>query len=187
MPRNFRVLLCSAWLAAAQAKAQAQIPTEIGFVQNCYYQSTSTTVGYTLEMEYQVLDQNGQPIRGVGTLNSLGVVITESITTKTGPTIVGGSSWCPVGGNCSAPGSMNPNGTFWDTLAASATGGPSTINQSFSLNGVVLPVVNLPGIPASVNTTVLPGQLSRSSVTVDGITSSTPCSSIKGPNGPPAP
>ena len=137
-------------------------PTGIGI--------TSVRGLFTLEVQYQVLD-NGVPVVGNNALNSLGILISESVTTTSGPKITGGGVWCPVGGTCDTPGTITSMGTFWDMLA----GGPSTANQSFLLNGQALSVsfqgtsgsqtalknkYNSPGNSISVGKGALTGNLS---------------------------
>ncbi len=87
-----------------------QIPSALRVVQECYYTGSGLSAGYTLEVQYQVLDQFGQPILGNSTLNSLGVVVKEKVTPTNGASFNANGVWCPVGGNCSAPGTISSSG-----------------------------------------------------------------------------
>jgi hypothetical protein len=119
-------------------------------VDDCIYPSgigvTALTATFTLEVEYQVL-VNGSPVYGNSALNALGVSISESVATTSGPKIVGGGVWCPNGGSCDTAGSMTSTGTFWDMLAGSP-GGPSTANQTFLFGGQSI-AVSFPGTAGS--------------------------------------
>jgi hypothetical protein len=106
---------------------------------------------FTLAVEYQVL-VNGQPVYGNNALNALGVSVSETVTTTSGPPIYGHGTWCPVGGVCGTAGSMTSNGSFWDILSASPKG-DSTANQTFFSNGQALQVTNFSGGPAVLNNT----------------------------------
>jgi RHS repeat-associated protein len=112
-------------------------------IDDCTYPGgTGLTPGaWTLEVEYQVL-VNGATVFGNSTLNNLGISISESVVTTSGPKITGGGVWCPAGGGCGTPTpSMTPYGMFWDILASPfAASKPSTANQSFLLNGQAIPV-----------------------------------------------
>ncbi len=154
----------------------AQIPSELRLVDTCYYPNgTSISSGYTLEVEYQVLDQFGNPIYGNSTLNSLGVVVNENVVTTSGPTIRGGGVWCPVGGSCSTAGSMTSSGMFWDVLAGDPNGQTSTANQTFLINGTALPVISFSGSP-----TTLQNSYSTTKVTVNGISATRECGTKNG-------
>jgi hypothetical protein len=153
----------------------------LALADECYFpKGTSTTVGYTLEADYQVLE-NGMPVSGTLTLNALGVVVSELVTTTNGPTINprGPGVWCPVGGSCDTAGSMSSSGSFWDTLAGDPSRKTSTADQSFFLQGAYLPVVSFPGGP-----TVLHNTYSTGIVTLNGM-SATPRAC--GRNGDPTP
>jgi RHS repeat-associated protein len=106
-------------------------------IDDCIYPGgTSLTMGvWDLEVEYQVL-VNGQAVNGLNALNSLGISVAEQITPTGGNVSIGGGTWCPVGSfGCSVPGTMSPNGTFWDDLA-----GQGTAKQSFYDGAILLPV-----------------------------------------------
>jgi hypothetical protein len=117
-----------------------------------------------LDITYQLLE-NDQPIFGNDTLNSLGAAVFESVAVTSGKSIDANGQWCPAGSSlCSTPGSMRPNGTFMDYLAANPFG-PSTANQSFSFytrgGQYILPVINFPGMPS-----VLQNAYSSTSISV---------------------
>lgn len=157
-------------------KSATQIASALAIVDDCYYPNgTKLTFGFTLEVEYQVVDQTGRSIYGNDTLNGLGVVIKESVTTTSGPQVTGGGVWCPIGGNCDTAGSLSPSGTFWDILAGAASGQTSTANQSFLLNGTALPVLTFPNGPK-----VLKNSYSTKAVTVNGLTATRECGSKHG-------
>jgi hypothetical protein len=100
-----------------------QIPTYIKLLDMCSRpKGTSTQIGYVLQVQYKVLDQEGKPIYGNAALNEAGAVMREDLKTVSGPTIVGGGEWCPQGGRCRNR-VMSPTGTFWDTISGNPTGG----------------------------------------------------------------
>jgi RHS repeat-associated protein len=129
-----------------------------------------TTIGYTLAVKYRVLDQNTNPIYGNAALNAAGAAVSEEVTTTSGPQIVGGGVWCPAGGRCSTPGSMDPSGHFWDILAGDPKGQISTADQTFLIGGRAVPVLGFTGSPS-----VLKNSYSTRLVTVHGRTAKRRC------------
>ncbi len=115
-------------------------------IDDCIFpRGTRTSAGFTLEVEYQVLD-NGQQVLGKYALNNLGISIAESVTKTSGNIDYTSGVWCPDGGACGTAGSMSSSGTFWDDLA-----GQGTAIQSFLFHGVVVPVT-FPGASGASGT-----------------------------------
>jgi hypothetical protein len=138
------------------------IARSLGVVNDCYWASgIGITVGkYTRQIEYQILDQYGQPFYG-----SEVPTITESVFTISGPTITGGGVWSRANNTSS------PNGTFADYLSYQGPG-PSTAAQMFSAGSPALGV-NVGG--AGGNGSVLVNTYSKDNVTINGKSSPRPC------------
>jgi RHS repeat-associated protein len=128
---------------APQPKPTPRIIT-IQEIDDCIFPNGTGITGgaWVLEVEYQVL-VNGQPILGNYSLANAGISqVSETVTTTSGGPINGNGAWCLSNGNCAAPGSLTPSGTFWDVLS-----GNGTANQSFAINGQTTSVT-FPGAAA---------------------------------------
>jgi RHS repeat-associated protein len=158
---------CTVFLAPLMAVAAPSPPSapniSLKFIDDCVLPSgTGINPGqYTLAVEYQVL-VNGTPVYGNAALDALGISVSEKVNVTSGPAITAGGTWCPVGGNCATPGSMTPNGMFWD-LYGSNPKGDSTADQTYYMNGQALQVTNFSGSP-----TVLKNKYKKKSISVGG-------------------
>jgi RHS repeat-associated protein len=118
---------------------QAPPPPKITIkeIDTCIFPNGTGITGgkWTLEVEYQVL-VNGEPAFGNYTLSSAGVSqVSETLTPTSGGPFIDNGVWCLSTASCDEPGSLTPQGTFWDILA-----GNGTANQSFIINGQAIAV-----------------------------------------------
>ena len=123
---------------------------------DCYYENGYRLwVGYVRVVAYQVIDQFGDPYTGA--------TVEETVTTTSGPEIVGGGVWTP------SDETMRSNGTFEDVLTSN--GNPqSTANQAFYSSGITLSVQGF-GSP----TTTLSNSYSPEQVLINGTATAQPC------------
>ena len=136
---------------------------------DCVWASgTRITVGYTREMDWQVVDQFGNPFIG-----SEVPTVQEKVTVTSGKPAGGKKSWGDTwqrGNN-----SISPYGVFDDYLSANG-GGSFTASQSFFVDGIALQLQDGSGNPfAGMGGTSLNNAYSTKGVTVDGTTSPRPC------------
>jgi len=158
-----------------------RIPTSLAVVGDCYYsQGIDIAPGiYTRAITYQVLDQYGQPMKGIITLS--GVVINEAVYTISGPSITGRGVWTLGSG-------LHSDGTFWDYLHGTPLSGTSFAAQLFLGNGLPLYVLGFGGSGAILLNTYTANKVtdngatySSGLVTINGTISARPC----GQNGDP--
>jgi RHS repeat-associated protein len=136
---------CFLALAAAAAPVPAAKPIiTLRETDDCIYPDGIgfNNGAWTLEIQYQVL-VNGVAVSGNDSLNRQGISIFESVQKTSGNIDIGSGKWCPVGGNCSTAGSMDPHGMFWDVLS-----GNGTANQTFLFGGSPVSV-GFPGVSGS--------------------------------------
>jgi RHS repeat-associated protein len=138
------------------AEPAARYAAGLRKADDCYYENGyGTSVGYVREVEYQVVDQEGDPFAGA--------IVEESVTTTSGPTIVGGGVWKE------SDLSMSREGRFRDYLSANRND-RSTAVQSFSSHGTTLRVEGF-GAP----TTTLNNSYSRDQVLINGTATAKRC------------
>ena len=146
----------------------ASYPAALRLVLDCYWAGgTSFTVGYTREMDWQVVDQNGKPFLGSSVPD-----VVESIT-LTGGSTSRGKSWTDTWSRSNN--TIDPHGIFDDYLSANGRSS-FTATQSFTASGNLLTLENADGTPfAGVGGTSLNNSYSKTGVTVDGTSSPRPC------------
>lgn len=132
--------LCPLLFAGPQGNRTRKPPRlSILAVDECIFPNGIGISGFkwTLAVKYQVL-ADSKPLVGVFTWpGTYASEVTESVVATGGEKIAGGGAWCLITfTECPcAPGSLTPQHTFWDILA-----GNGSANQSFSINGQVIPV-----------------------------------------------
>ena len=152
------------------------IPTSIQAVNECFFPNgTSITLGYTVAVTYQVLDQFGRPIRGTSGRSPLsGLSITEAVITTSGPELRAGSTWSY------ANGSIDSFGRFVDYYAGDPSGTVSTAVQSYVANGYIS--LNVLGLGSP--TKALLNIYSTSFTEVNSTVADHQCGTLKGDPGP---
>ncbi|MBS1856789.1 MAG: hypothetical protein JST11_15580, partial [Acidobacteria bacterium] len=155
-------------VAGESSPPVARYAAAVRLVNDCYWaKGTRFTVGYTREMDWQVVDQFGDPFYGsaVPTVNEK-VAVTSGSTNR-------GKSWTDRWSR--GDGTISPYGIFDDYYSANGGSAFSTL-QSYFVNGVALQFQDATGKPfAGVGGTTLKVSSSKEGVTIDGTTSPRPC------------